>query len=43
MLKMGANGTIGTLAKPVGVIVLTNAGLMVNLSPQGMKILPISI
>ncbi|MFM0097546.1 YSC84-related protein [Paraburkholderia nemoris] len=43
MLKMGANGTIGTLAKPVGVIVLTNAGLMVNLSPQGMKISPVSI
>ncbi|WAS56540.1 hypothetical protein MK974_25975 [Burkholderia ambifaria] len=43
LLKIGANGTIGTLAKPVGVIVLTNAGLMGDLSPQGMKISPISI
>jgi lipid-binding SYLF domain-containing protein len=40
VLKMGANGALDTTTatKPVQVIVLTNAGLMADLSLQGMKI-----
>jgi lipid-binding SYLF domain-containing protein len=40
LLKMGANGAVDTTTatKPVQVIVMTNAGLMANLSLQGMKI-----
>jgi lipid-binding SYLF domain-containing protein len=45
LLKMGANGKIDTTTatKPVQVIVLTNAGLMADLSLQGMKVSPINI
>ena len=45
LLKMGANGTIDTTTatKPVQVIVMTNAGLMADLSLQGMKISPINV
>jgi lipid-binding SYLF domain-containing protein len=44
LLKMGANGAVDTTTatKPVQVVVLTNAGLMADLSLQGMKISPIS-
>lgn len=40
LLKLGANGTIDTMAaaNPVQVIVLTNAGLMANLNLEGTKI-----
>jgi lipid-binding SYLF domain-containing protein len=40
LLKMGANGAVDTTSatKPVQVIVMTNAGLMADLSLQGMKI-----
>jgi lipid-binding SYLF domain-containing protein len=40
VLKMGANGAIDTTSatKPVEVIVLTNAGLMGDLSVEGTKI-----
>lgn len=40
LLKMGANGAVDTtsITKPVQVIVMTNAGLMGDLSLQGMKI-----
>ena len=40
LLKMGANGAVDTTTatKPVEVIVMTNAGLMGDLSLQGMKI-----
>jgi lipid-binding SYLF domain-containing protein len=45
LLKMGANGAIDTTSasKPVQVIILTNAGIMGNLSLQGMKISPLKI
>jgi lipid-binding SYLF domain-containing protein len=40
VLKMGANGAIDTTTatKPVQVIVLTNAGLMGDLSVEGTKV-----
>jgi lipid-binding SYLF domain-containing protein len=40
LVKMGANGAIDTTTatKPVEVIVLTNAGLMADVSLQGTKI-----
>jgi lipid-binding SYLF domain-containing protein len=45
LLKMGANGAVDTTTatKPVQVIVMTNAGLMGNLSLQGMKISRINL
>jgi lipid-binding SYLF domain-containing protein len=45
LLKMGANGAVDTTTatKPVEVIVMTNAGLMGDLSLQGMKISPINL
>lgn len=45
LLKMGANGAIDTTTatKPVEVIVMTNAGLMGDLSLQGMKISRINL
>jgi lipid-binding SYLF domain-containing protein len=44
LLKVGANGAIDTTTatKPVQVIVLTNVGVMADLSLQGMKISPIN-
>jgi lipid-binding SYLF domain-containing protein len=44
-LKIGANGAIDTTTAtgPVQVIVLTNAGLMVNLSLEGTKITPVDL
>lgn len=38
VLKAGANGTVSTATQPVNVIVMTNAGLMANLSVEGTKI-----
>ena len=40
LVKIGANGEIDTttIARPVQVLVLTNAGLMANLSLEGTKI-----
>ena len=40
LVKMGANGTIDTTTatKPVEVIVLTNAGLMADVSLEGTKV-----
>lgn len=40
LLKMGVNGAVDTtsITKPVQVIVMTNAGLMGDISLQGMKI-----
>lgn len=45
LLKMGANGAVDTTTatKPVQVIVLTNAGLMADLSLQGMKVTRMNI
>jgi lipid-binding SYLF domain-containing protein len=45
LLKMGANGAVDTTTatKPVQVIVMTNAGLMGDLSLQGMKISRINL
>ncbi len=45
LLKMGANGALDTTTatKPVQVIVMTNAGLMADLSLQGMKISPLDL
>jgi lipid-binding SYLF domain-containing protein len=45
LLKMGANGAVDTTTatKPVQVIVLTNAGLMADLSLQGTKVSPMKI
>jgi lipid-binding SYLF domain-containing protein len=45
VLKMGANGAVDTTTatKPVQVIVMTNAGIMADLSLQGMKISPLNI
>lgn len=45
LLKMGANGAVDTTTatKPVQVIVMTNAGLMGDLSLQGMKISPLNL
>ena len=45
LLKMGANGALDTttVTKPVQVIVMTNAGLMADLSLQGTKISPMKI
>lgn len=45
LLKMGANGAVDTTTatKPVEVIVMTNAGLMGDLSLQGMKISRINL
>ncbi len=45
LLKMGANGAVDstTITKPVQVIVMTNAGLMGDLSIQGMKISRINL
>jgi lipid-binding SYLF domain-containing protein len=40
LVKMGANGVIDTTTatKPVEAIVLTNAGLMADVSLQGTKV-----
>jgi lipid-binding SYLF domain-containing protein len=45
LVKVGANGQIDTTTatQPVQVIVLTNAGLMANLSLEGTKITPIDL
>jgi lipid-binding SYLF domain-containing protein len=45
LVKIGANGQIDTTTatQPVQVIVLTNAGLMANLSLEGTKITPIDL
>jgi len=45
VLKMGANGAIDTTTatKPVEVIVMTNAGLMGDLSLEGTKITRLKI
>jgi len=45
LVKMGANGAIDTTTAtaPVEVFVLTNAGLMADLSLQGTKITRIKI
>ena len=45
LLKMGANGAVDTTTatKPVQVIVMTKAGLMGDLSLQGMKISRINL
>jgi lipid-binding SYLF domain-containing protein len=45
VLKMGANGTVDstTATKPVQVIILTNAGLMGNLSVEGTKVTRMNI
>ena len=45
LVKVGANGEIDTLnaPTPVQVMVLTNAGLMANLSLEGTKITPIEL
>jgi lipid-binding SYLF domain-containing protein len=45
LLKVGANGQIDTTTatQPVQVMVLTNAGLMANLSLEGTKITPLDL
>ncbi len=45
VVKVGANGTIDTTTatRPVQAMVLTNAGLMANLTLEGIKISPISM
>jgi len=45
LVKMGANGNIDstTATAPVEVFVLTNAGLMANLSLEGTKVSRLSI
>lgn len=45
LVKIGANGQIDTITatQSVQVIVLTNAGLMANLSLEGTKITPIDL
>lgn len=45
VLKVGANGQVDTTTatQPVQVMVLTNAGLMANLSLEGTKITPLSL
>jgi lipid-binding SYLF domain-containing protein len=45
LVKVGANGAIdiATATNPVQVIVLTNAGLMANLSLEGTKISPLNL
>ncbi|MES2756355.1 MAG: YSC84-related protein [Pseudomonadota bacterium] len=45
LVKVGANGQIDTTTatQPVQVIVMTNAGLMANLSLEGTKISPIDL
>lgn len=45
LVKVGANGVIDatTASEPVDCIVLTNAGLMANLSLQGTKVSPLDI
>lgn len=45
VVKVGANGTVDTTTatRPVQAMVLTNAGLMANLTLEGIKISPISM
>jgi lipid-binding SYLF domain-containing protein len=45
LLKVGANGQVDTTTatQPVQVLVLTNAGLMANLSLEGTKITPLDL
>lgn len=45
VLKVGANGQVDTTTatQPVQVMVLTNAGLMANLSLEGTKITPLEL
>jgi lipid-binding SYLF domain-containing protein len=45
LVKIGANGSIDTTTatSPVQVIVLTNAGLMANLTLEGTKITPLEM
>lgn len=45
VVKVGANGTVDTTTatRPVQAMVLTNAGLMANLTLEGIKITPISM
>jgi lipid-binding SYLF domain-containing protein len=45
LVKLGANGAVDTTTatSPVQVIVLTNAGLMANLTLEGTKISPITM
>jgi lipid-binding SYLF domain-containing protein len=45
LVRVGANGQIDTTTatQPVQVIVMTNAGLMANLSLEGTKITPINL
>jgi lipid-binding SYLF domain-containing protein len=45
VLKAGANGMVDTtsVTEPVAAFVLTNAGLMANLSLEGTKISPLNI
>jgi lipid-binding SYLF domain-containing protein len=38
VIKAGANGQLTTAPQPVNVIVMTNAGLMANLSVEGTKV-----
>jgi lipid-binding SYLF domain-containing protein len=45
LVKIGANGTIDTTTAtaPVEVIVMTNAGLMADVSLAGTKVTPLRI
>ena len=45
VVKLGANGAIDstTITSPVQVIVMTNAGLMANLTLEGTKISPVAM
>jgi lipid-binding SYLF domain-containing protein len=45
LVKIGANGTIDTTTAtaPVEVIVMTNAGLMADVSVAGTKVTPLRI
>lgn len=45
LVKLGANGSVDTTTatSPVQVLVLTNAGLMANLTLEGTKITPVTM
>ena len=45
LVKMGANGTVDTTTAtaPVEAFILTNAGLMADVSVQGTKVNPLDL